>query len=130
MTNQHNFTDIELQTSIRDMVFSTRTRHALLGNGINTLKELLDVMDCNRLGDLHLIGSQCIKEINSKVAEMQTTKYRDFKENMTAAEQRKKDIDKQIKQYKNAIMKLENEQKYNDQVIIKLKQTYEKTLRK
>ena len=130
MTNPHNFTDIEMQTPVYNMGLSTRTRNALLGNDINTLKDLLDVIDLNELRNLRLIGTIGINEIYEKVAEMQTAKYRNFKENMAAAEQRKQDINKQITQLKNAIMKLENEQKYNDQVIIKLKQNYKETLEK
>ena len=124
MSDQHNFTDQERQMSVRDMGLSRKTMLSLLRNDIETLQDLLDVIDVNGLKDLYTMGSVRIKEVNNKIAEMQTAKYHDFKAQLAITEQRKKDINKQIAKYKAAILKLENEAKYNDEIINNLHKNY------
>jgi len=124
MSDQHNFTDQERQMSVRDMGLSRKTMLSLLRNDIETLQDLLDVIDVNGLKDLYTMGSVRIKEVNNKIAEMQTAKYHDFKAQLAVTERRKKDINKQIAKYKAAILKLENEAKYNDEIINNLHKNY------
>lgn len=125
MTSQHNFTDAERKMSVRDMGLSRKTVLALLRNDVETLQDLLDVIDFDNLKNLYTMGPVRINEINAKIAEMQTAKYHDFKKHLETAEQRKKDIKKEIDTYKQAIFKLENEAKYTDQMIASIKKTYE-----
>lgn len=128
MTNQHNFTENERKMSVRDMDFSTRTLNALLGNDIHSLQDLLDAIDNDELKRMYHIGAVVTKEVYNKVAEIQTAKYHDFKENIAAIKSRNEDINAKIKEYKKVIAKLENEQKYNDKMIVNLQTNYNKTL--
>lgn len=130
MSSQHNFSDVERKMSVRDIGLSRKATLSLLQNNVETLQDLLDVIDLNQLKDLYNVGPVRIKEINDKLAEIQTIKYHDFKEHLTTAEKRKDDINKQIEKYKQAIFKLENEAKYTDKMIETIRKNYEQTKEK
>lgn len=126
MSNEYNFTKQELAAPISELGLSTRATNALAGAGIETLDDLLHVLTTRKLQDFRNIGKTSLEEIHIKIAEMQTSKYRDFKTAETAINNHKAEIKSKIEQYNKLIQELTTEQEFYDKQMDTLRQNYAK----
>ena len=109
MFNGYNFTDQELNISVHDMGFSVRTLHTLLWNNIKTLGDLLKSIKDTNLKGLHRMGKLTIEEIMNKIETLESKEFRDEIQLKKKLEQETTEIDNKIKEYLDAIEKLNYE---------------------
>ena len=124
MANNYNFTDTELQTPVQNMGLSVRATNALRGAWIETLADLIGIVESGELLNLRNIGKLGVQEIMNKLAEMQTQKYRDHTAAIRELEQKSADVQHKIDEHNAIIQQLNKQQTFYQTQIKTLKKGY------
>jgi len=119
MRNIYDFTEKELDTTIKQLNLSSRATSRLILHDILTLRDLLDAIENIGLSKFYGMGKKSIDEIMNKIAQMQTAKYRNINTKLEKIEQKDKAAEKKIAKYSELIEKLtQARQKYQSQIAI------------
>lgn len=120
------FSDIEKQIPIEKLGLSLPTVYALRNGNVRTLGELWDAFLHNNLIKFRNIGMVKYTEITKKLDQLQSESFRDDIKLKDALEQKSKQVEKQIQEYREAIQKLTQEQNVYKQKIENLTHSIEK----
>ena len=122
------FTIKEKQMPIEKLGLSNATNNTLHQNDIDTLGDLLDIVLHDNLMNFRNLGKVKYNEIMIKLQRLESKSFRDEIQLKDALTQKYKDLEKQIKEYHEAIRKLTQEKNiYEEQIYQLTKKISQKT---
>lgn len=130
MTHIYNFSPEELNKPISEIGVVFRAQNVLDRLEINTLGELVELVENHNLNKIYGMGRIRINDILDKLAEMQSPEYHAKQEQCRLMQLHIDEINNQIKGHDEAIAALDAEAEFYRAQIAMLNNAHQKRIRK